>query len=144
MMKINKSNHLWIMRAPNVLCTNSKTNTSHGICANYFIVIVSCFLLVIYYYLTKKTTAVWLILTGMQKKMGLSDFLKVFLCMTTQSQTSVYTVYIYIYTYTVNIYIHTYRQYLTEMSTPLTFVKLFYYIFSCDNTEEMTLCYNVK
>ncbi len=33
-----------------------------------------------------------------------------------------------------------YIQYLTEVSTPLTF----YYIFSCDNTEEMTLCYNVK
>ncbi len=31
-------------------------------------------------------------------------------------------------------------QYLTEVSTPL----IFYYIFSCDNTEEMTLCYNVK
>ncbi len=37
-----------------------------------------------------------------------------------------------------------YVQYLTEMSTPLTFFKIFYYIFSCDKTEEMTLCYKVK
>ncbi len=35
-------------------------------------------------------------------------------------------------------------QYLTEVSAPLTFLKIFYYIFSCDNTEEMTLCYNIK
>ncbi len=37
-----------------------------------------------------------------------------------------------------------YVQYITEVSTPLTFLSIFYYIFSCDNTEEMTLCYNVK
>ncbi len=35
-------------------------------------------------------------------------------------------------------------QYLTKVSTPLTFFKIFYYILSCDNTEEITLCYNVK
>ncbi len=28
--------------------------------------------------------------------------------------------------------------------TPHIFFFIFYYIFSCDNTEEMTLCYNVK
>ncbi len=37
-----------------------------------------------------------------------------------------------------------YVQYLTEVSTPLTFLSIFYHIFSCDNTEEMTLCYNLK
>ncbi len=36
-------------------------------------------------------------------------------------------------------------QYLTEVSTPLTFLYKLYYISShCDNMEEMTLCYNVK
>ncbi len=28
--------------------------------------------------------------------------------------------------------------------TPHIFVNILYYIFSCDNTEEMTLCYNLK
>ncbi len=42
------------------------------------------------------------------------------------------------------IYIYIYIQFLTEVNTPLTFLQIFYYIFSCDNTEEMTLCYNVK
>ena len=38
----------------------------------------------------------------------------------------------------VYIYVQTYIQYLTKMSTPLTFLQI-YYIFSWDNTEEMTL-----
>ncbi len=50
-----------------------------------------------------------------------------------------YQLYKHIY-----IYIYIYIQYLTEESTPVTFLQIFYYIFSCDNTEEMTLCYNVK
>ncbi len=45
-----------------------------------------------------------------------------------------------IFTECVSVYI----QYLTEVSTPLTFLLLFYYLFSCDNTKEMTLWYNVK
>ncbi len=48
---------------------------------------------------------------------------------------------LYIHT---NIYTDKHIQYLTEVSTPVTFLYIFYYIFSCDNTEEMTLCYNVK
>ncbi len=44
----------------------------------------------------------------------------------------------------VYIYIYIYIQYLTEVSTPVTFLEIFYYIFSCDNTEEITLCYNAK
>lgn len=43
---------------------------------------------------------------------------------------------------------HTYgyrnTQYLTEVSTRQTFMKIFYYIFSCNNTEEITLFYNVN
>ncbi len=40
----------------------------------------------------------------------------------------------------INIYINVDRndlQYLTEVSTPLTFLQIFYYIFSCDNIEEI-------
>ncbi len=45
--------------------------------------------------------------------------------------------------YSPNIYMYIYKMYLTEVSTPLTFVRGVY-VFSCDITEEMTLCYNVK
>ena len=42
------------------------------------------------------------------------------------------------------IYIYKHTQYLTKY-TPYIFVNiLLYSIFSCDNTEEITLCYNVK
>ncbi len=49
---------------------------------------------------------------------------------------------LYIYTHTHTVF-HS-IQYFTEVSTPLTFLLIFYYIFSCDNTEEMALCYNVN
>ena len=35
-------------------------------------------------------------------------------------------------------------QYVTKVSTPLTFLQILDYIFAWDNTEEMTLYYNVK
>lgn len=38
----------------------------------------------------------------------------------------------------------THIQYLAEVSAPLTFLWVFECVFSCGNTEEMTLCYNVK
>ncbi len=31
-----------------------------------------------------------------------------------------------------------------NLSLQINSKSIFYYIFSCDNTEEMTLCYNVK
>ncbi len=43
-----------------------------------------------------------------------------------------------------SIYTHTYTQYLTEVNTPLSFLQIFYCIFSCGQTEEFTLCYIVK
>ncbi len=59
-------------------------------------------------------------------------------------------IHIYIYIYiererdTVCVCVYIYIQYLTEVSTPLTFFLIFSYIFSRDNIEEMTLQYNVK
>ena len=56
-------------------------------------------------------------------------------------------IYIYIYklvhTHT-HIYIYIYIQCITKVSTLLTFLQIFKYISSWDNTDKMTLSHNEK
>ena len=56
-------------------------------------------------------------------------------------------VYIYIYVY-VHVYMYTcmyiYVQCITKVSTPLTFLQIFKYISSWNNTDKMTLWHNEK